>query len=92
MNWIFLRRIPIQKLSITEKRQNKAKYLTPNSIRPACQTLLKALNISSASAQVVSDLLKALAIQSDTSVRRSAIDREDLKLYWKSEKRSHVSR
>ena len=35
MNWIFLRRLTIQnhsKLSITEKRQNKAKYLTWNSI------------------------------------------------------------
>ena len=32
-------------------------------------------------------VLKALAIVSDTTVRRSAVDREDLKPYWKSEKR-----
>ena len=31
-------------------------------------------------------MLKALAILSDTTVRRSAVDREDLKPYWKSEK------
>ena len=29
------------------------------------------------------DLLKALAILSDTTVRRSAVDREELKPYWK---------
>ena len=28
------------------------------------------------------DVLKALAIVSDTTVRRSAVDRDDLKLYW----------
>ena len=36
INWIFLWRLPIQnhlKPSITEKRRNKAKYLTWNSIR-----------------------------------------------------------
>ena len=35
---------------------------------------------------------KALAILSDTMVRRSAVDQEDLKGYWKSEKRPHFSR
>ena len=29
---------------------------------------------------------------SDTTVRRSVVDQEDLKPYWKSEKRSHFSR
>ena len=53
--------------------------------RPACQTLSKALDISSATARVAPDLLKALAILSDTTVRRSAVDQEDLKPYWKSE-------
>ena len=52
----------------------------------------KALDISSATARVAPDLLKALAILSDTTVRRSAVDREDLKQYWKSEKRPHFSR
>ena len=60
--------------------------------RPACQTLSKALNISSATAQVAPDLLKAQAMLSDTTVRRSAVDREDLKLYWKLEKRPYFSR
>ena len=46
--------------------------------KPACKTLTKALDISSATAWVAPDLLKALAILSDTTVRRSTIDREDL--------------
>ena len=32
------------------------------------------------------------AILSDTTIRRSAVDQEDLKSYWKSEKRSDFSR
>ena len=58
--------------------------------RSACQTLSKALDISSTTAWVAPDLLKALAILSDTTVRRSAVDQEDLKPYWKSEK-GHIS-
>ena len=54
--------------------------------RPKCQTLSKALDISSATAWVALDLLRALAILSDTTIRRSAVDREDLKPEWKSEK------
>ena len=46
--------------------------------------------MSSATARVAPDLLKALAILSDTTVRRSAVDQQDLKPYWKSEK-SHIS-
>ena len=42
-------------------------------------------------AQVGPDLLKAPAILSDTTIRRSAVDQEDLKPYWKSEKRPHFS-
>ena len=60
--------------------------------RPACKTLFKALDISSATAQVAPDLLKTLAILSDTSIRRSAVDREDLKPFWKSEKTQDFSR
>ena len=52
----------------------------------------EALDIWSATAQVAPDLLKALAILSDTTVRRFAVDREDLKPYWKPEKRPHFSR
>ena len=55
--------------------------------KPACQTLSKALDVSSATAQVAPHLLKALAILSDTTVRRSPVDREDLKPYLISEKR-----
>ena len=55
--------------------------------RPACQTLSKALDILSATARVAPDLLKALIILSNTTVRRSTVDREELKPYWNSEKR-----
>ena len=48
-------------------------------------------NLSSATAQVAPELLKALVILSDTIVGRSAVD-QDLKTYWKSEKRPHFSR
>ena len=54
--------------------------------RPKCQTLSKALNISSAAARIALDLLRTLAILSDTTIRRSAVDWEDLKPEWKSEK------
>ena len=59
--------------------------------RPACQTLSKALDILSVTAQVADVLLKALAILSDTTARRPAVDWEDLKPYWKSEKTPHFS-
>ena len=45
--------------------------------------------ILSAIAPVAPDLLKALAIVLDTTVRRSAVDQEDLKPYLKSEKWPH---
>ena len=35
-------------------------------------------------------LLNTLAILSDTTVRRSAVDQEDLKPYWKT-KKGHIS-
>ena len=41
---------------------------------------------------ITTDLLKAQAILSDTTVRRSAVDCNDLKPYRKSEKRPHFSR
>ena len=46
------------------------------------KTLSKALDISSATARVALGLLKAKAILSDTTVRRSTVDWEDLKPYW----------
>ena len=49
-------------------------------------TLSKALDISSATARTAQDLLKALTILSETTVRRFEVDREDLKPYLESEK------
>ena len=42
-----------------------------------------------ATARIAPDLLKALAIPSDTTVRKSAVGREDLKPYLKSQKRPY---
>ena len=44
--------------------------------------------MSIAIAWVALDLLKALAVQSDTTFRRPVVDWEDLKQYWKSDKRT----
>ena len=41
----------------------------------------KALDISNMKDRVGPDLLKALTILSDTTVKRSVVDREDLKQY-----------
>ena len=60
--------------------------------RPACQTLQKTLDISSVTARAAPDLLKPLATLSDTPVRRSGVDWEDLTPYWKSENRPPFSR
>ena len=38
---------------------------------------VRALDISSTAARVAPDLLKALAILSDTTIRRSVVDQED---------------
>ena len=62
------------------------------SRRPAYQILLKAMDISSATARVAADLLKAIAVISDTTVRKSAVDKKDLKQYRKTDKRPHFSR
>ena len=92
-------RLSIQKhlkSSIAEKRRNKAIYLTWNSIRrkfakkTSMPNPVENLDISRATIRVAPDLLKALSILSDTTVRRSPVDTEDLKPYWKSEK-SHIS-
>ena len=48
-------------------------------MKKACQALSKALDISSATAGVAPDRLKALAILSGTTVRRSAVNLKDLK-------------
>ena len=54
---------------------------------PACQTLSKVLNISSATARVAPYLFTDLDILSDATVRKSEVDREDLKPCWKLDKR-----
>ena len=54
-------------------------------------TLSKALEISSATAQVAPHLLKALAILSDVTVRRSAVDRDDRKTILEIKKKGHIS-
>ena len=41
------------------------------------------MNISSATARVAPDLLKAPAMLSDITARRFSVDQEDLKPYWK---------
>ena len=55
-----------------------------------CKTLSKSLDISGAAVQVAQDLLKLLTILSVTTFKRSAIHQEDLKPYWKSEKRLYL--
>ena len=47
---------------------------------------INALDVSSATAWLALDLLETLAVLSDTIARRSAVDQEDLKPYWKSGK------
>ena len=47
--------------------------------------------MSSTRATVVSDLLRVLKILLDTTASSSATDREDMKPYWKLEKRPHLS-
>ena len=51
----------------------------------------KTLDMASATTRVAPDLSKALAILSDTTVRKSSVDSEDLKPYWKSEKKGQIS-
>ena len=52
----------------------------------------KALDISSATARVASYLLKTVAILLETTVRRSVVDRENLKPHWKLGKRPYFFR
>ena len=50
------------------------------------------LSYINATARVAPALLKALAILSNATVKRSTVDREDMKLYWKLEKIPDLSR
>ena len=74
------------KPSITQRKEEPRPNIwpeTPNELRlqrrTACQTKLKALDISSATAWIALDLLKA--VLSDTTARRSTVDYDDLKTY-----------
>ena len=67
-------------LYINEKRRNKAIYLISNYVRlrlvgKASIPLSKAMDILSVTVLEGPDLLKALAVLSDTTFRRSAVDR-----------------
>ena len=79
-----------------EKSQNKVKNLTWNFMtyflgrKPACQPMLKALDISSALTWVASDQLKSLTILSDITVGRSAVHQEDPN--YTEDQKGHVSR
>ena len=53
---------------------------------------VKSLGYINATARTATDLLKALAILLDITPRRSVVDQEDLKPYWKSEKRPPFSK
>ena len=83
---------------ILRKKRNNAKYLTKSSIRlkfmkktskPNPVKGLRYINCYSSNSP---NLLKALKILSDTAVRTSAVDWEDLKPYMKSDERSHFLR
>ena len=65
----------------------------PNPVKSLdiAKSLQKPIDISIVTIQIVPGLLKALAILSDTTMRRSAVDWEDLKPYWKWKKK-HISR
>ena len=62
---------------------------TPRFEPSACQNQSKTLDMSSALIRVA--LSKALAILSDTTVRRYTAEQEGM-TYWKSEKRPHFSK
>ena len=85
-SWLLLRKEEIRSNILTKIPSDLSLWR-----KPAFQTLSKASDISSATAQVAPDLLKALAILSDTTVKRSAIDQKDLKPYWKLWKKNHIS-
>ena len=80
------------------RKGDKVKYLTWNSIRlnfvkkTSKPNPIKTLRYIKCCNSNSLRHIKSLGILSDTTVRRSAVNREDLKPYWKSEKRPHFSR
>ena len=77
------------------ERRNKTKHLTLNSIRPnfvkknSMPNSIKSLAYIKCYSPSSPRPVKCLSILSDTTVRTSAVDWEDLKPYWKSEKGPH---
>ena len=61
-------------------------------ISPLCHTLLKALDISRATVRVSNVRSSDLLIRSVITVRMSAVEREERKPYWKSDKREDFSK
>ena len=48
--------------------------------------------MSSTAARVAPGLLKTIAILSDTTIKRSEVDQENLKPYWESEERPYSTK
>ena len=75
-----------------------AKYLTGNSMRAtftkktSISNLSNSFHILNATARVVLDILKALVIIWVPADKRSSVERNELKPYWKSEEISHFPR
>ena len=100
IKWILLWRLPVQNHSkpfITEKRRNKAKYLTWNFIRlkfvkeTSMVNLVESLGyIKCYTARVAQDLLTAPAILSDTNVKICSWLRRP-KPILKIRKKRHIS-
>ena len=102
INWIFFWRLSIQnhsKPSITEKKRNKAKYLTWNSIRlkfvkkTSMPNLVKSLGYIKchSSSSPIPALSKALAILSDTTEKICSWSQRP-KTILEIRKRPHFSR
>ena len=58
-----------------------------NYANPVKTSGVSSTTASTTAAQQAPDLLKFYQILSDTTVRRTEVDQEDVKLYWKSDKR-----
>ena len=84
--------------SFSNRYNVRVKYLTWNSIRPkfakntSMQNPVKSLKYIKSHSLSSPDLLKFLAILSDTTVRRSRVDQKTLKTTLKIRKRPHFSR
>ena len=58
-----------------------------NYANPVKTSGVSSTTASTTAAQQAPGLLKFYQILSDTTVRRTEVDQEDVKLYWKSDKR-----